>query len=240
MRINAPLLLLCLNFIPFMACSHNPTIPVSDKSSAKSSSSYIDNCKTAKGLAKLTCVSSSSQSSSSSAILKTDTLAIYSDQLNPADAALAQGTALDIWKDAGGDATLAEKADAGKLGSGYLITGTGTWVGLGIRTEPATTYQDCSRYSKMVVSIKSSIGFKIGLKDSAGTEAWITSAKLADTYHLTLDDTWNTLTIPLSAFISTKTLNTKAIGQLFMFVSDGTMGYNVGSTWNIDEIMMIP
>lgn len=142
---------------------------------------------------------------------------------------------IDIWQG------LALSSDTTTVGDGLtslkiVATGGVTWGGIGMRVEPLTSYKNLSAYvgGSLKFMFKSSKNFtKIGVKDGNGIEAWVTGSTCISTYGMKIDNTWCTVTIPLSAFGTT--IDWTKIQQYLMFVADGA-NYVSGNTWNIDNI----
>jgi hypothetical protein len=143
---------------------------------------------------------------------------------------------IDIWNG------FAMASDTVVFGDGTMslkiTAASSTWGGFGMRVEPLTTYKNLSAYvgGSLKFMYKSSKNFtKIGVKDGNGIEAYVTGAACVSSYGMKIDNTWSTVTVPMSAFTG---IDWTKIQQYFMFVADGA-NYTSGNVWNIDNIYFV-
>ncbi len=149
-------------------------------------------------------------------------------------------TALDIWYDSGGGMTLDEVGGAPGGIYCWKLTGTGTWMGFGVRTEPLVNYRNLNafRNGRLHFWHKGTKGFKVGIKSTTNNsgEVWLSSSRLIS-YGLKLDGSWSEVNIPLSAFrAANSNLNLSNMNQYFMWVADTGFGYSAGDVHYLDEI----
>ena len=148
---------------------------------------------------------------------------------------------LDVWQDSGGGADISEET-AVPLGDGnkyWKLTGTGSWMGIGVRVEPLDKYRDLRDYYYLNFMYRGYKGFRVGMKDGNGDEYWLTHNQLAE-YGVILNGKWCNVSIPLTKFngepFSTFLIDKTQIEQYFMFVSVEALGYNVGDVHYIDNV----
>ncbi len=159
------------------------------------------------------------------------TYGLYSDTV-PLDIVWNTDAALDIWN---GMAISEDLIDAPEGGKSWVFTGTGTWMGCGLRVNPVTTLKDMRAYTNgnLVFMSKGARRYKVGIKSGGASpvEKWVNMTH--GTYGFNTNNTWCTVNIPLSAFAG---VNFGAIEQYFMFVSDSALGYTTGSVYRLDNL----
>ncbi len=118
----------------------------------------------------------------------------------------------------------------------WLFKGTGTWMGYGIRVNPAGTYRNLSAFTNgsLKFRFKGTRPVKIGIKSGASTEAWLVPAELMQLGMLT-NNTWSTVSIPM-AWFKTKGINFSAISYYFMMAADSMTLFSTAASYGIDDL----
>lgn len=141
-------------------------------------------------------------------------------------------TKLDIWN---GMTLVEQTAYKGDGSKAWKLTGTGSWMGMGIRVNPITTLRSLSDFSGGYLSFmfKGTKRFKIGIKSGGTTpvEKWI--AMTNGKYGYYNNNAWCVVRVPLSVFSG---VNLSKIEQFFMLAADSSLGYTVGSVYYIDKL----
>lgn len=141
-------------------------------------------------------------------------------------------TKMDIWN---GMTVVQQSTYRGEGKYAWKFTGTGSWMGMGIRVNPLTAVRNMSAFSGGYLSFmfKGTKRFKVGIK-SVGTttvEKWLTMTN--GKYGFYNNNVWCVVRLPLSVFSG---IDLSKIQQYFMFSADSTMGYTVGSVYYIDKV----
>ncbi len=141
-------------------------------------------------------------------------------------------TKMDIWN---GMTVVQQSTYRGEGTYAWKFTGTGSWMGLGIRVNPLTAVKNLGLFSGgyLRFMVRANKRFKVGIK-SVGTttvEKWI--AMTNGRYGFYADNVWRTVSIPLSVFTG---IDLTKIQQYFMWATDSSLGYTVGSVFYIDKV----
>jgi hypothetical protein len=110
-----------------------------------------------------------------------------------------------------------------------------TWGGTGWIVNPSTAYKNLSAFTngKLIFMFKSTKNFtKVGIEDGNGIQGWVTGSTCLSSYGMVTNDSWCTISIPLTAFTGVDFTQVK---QYFMFVAD-LGNYTIGNVWNIDNV----
>lgn len=154
----------------------------------------------------------------------------------PISCAWDYNTKLDIWGEWHGGMNITEdNTDPGEGQVSWTLTGTGTWMGMGIRTEPLQTLRDMRAYSNGSIHFmfKGTKYVKIGIKSgNPAVERWVTPGAL-QYYGLKLDNEWHEVCVPITAFAG---VDLSKIEQLFMLAADSGMGYTSNSVYHLDRL----
>jgi hypothetical protein len=143
---------------------------------------------------------------------------------------------MDIWTDHSAGMTVAD--DLVTVGEGtksWKLTGTGTWMGMGVRVNPLTTLKNMSAYSNGSVRFmfKGTKPIKIGLKNGgvAPYDKWLTMTNGA--YGFSNNNVWCSVAIPAQFF---REVSFDMLEQYFMVAMDSNQGYTVGTVFNLDNL----
>ncbi len=173
-----------------------------------------------------------------------DSFGIYSESVHE-DVKWDTDCKLDAWT--GNNAGIALTREVNELGFGsrsLKVVGTGDWMGFGIRSEPKTQSRDLSAYTKLRFMVKGPKGrqFSIGMTDASGREVWINPTTPASIAGMTLDGSWETVTLDLAKIPArapaTGVLDTSNVVQFFMFSAGNETGYVNGDVFYFDEIYL--
>lgn len=145
-------------------------------------------------------------------------------------------TRLDVWQEWNGNMKITESTiDPGEGTKSWTLTGTGSWMGMGIRVAPLTNLRDMRAYSNgsLQFMFKGTKPVKIGIKSSnPEVERWVTPGAL-QYYGLRLDGQWHEVCVPITAFAG---VDLSKIEQFFMLTADVGMGYTSNSVYFLDRI----
>ncbi len=163
------------------------------------------------------------------------TLGLFSERV-PVDVAWDTDTKLDIWKDWNGNMEIETMSETNTPDgvSHWKLTGTGAWLGMGIRSEPLSNGRDLSAFTNGSLRFlyRGLHHFKVGIKDVRGTERWVYSRDLAP-FGFTNDGQWRRVIVPVQFFAGIAFTN---VQQFFMFTANGALGYEPGHVYELDDI----
>lgn len=145
-----------------------------------------------------------------------------------------------VWKEQGGGLTM-ERISNGSTANekGWKVTGTGSWMGMGLKVNTPSGIADMSDYRMGTLRFKykgNRGAFLVGVRSSGQPDdkiiwAWI------DVTNAPEPGQWYHVVIPIREFLKEPSaLNLKKVEQLFMLASVKANGYQVGDTYILDDI----
>ena len=143
-----------------------------------------------------------------------------------------------VWKDEGGGMEM-EKITNAQTGPCWKLTGTGDWMGMGLKVNTRSGIADMSDYKMGTLRFKyrgKRGGFLVGVRSAGQPDdkiiwAWI------DVSNSPGPDQWYKVVIPIREFMKEPSaLDLKKVEQLFMLASVKANGYQPGDSFLLDEI----